>query len=92
MPSNLQNSTESKMYLLPQTACILYISQSVYPFNWVCPTEKVLDIATEFGFGPSDDELWYHDDDKEKRKILYTCSVGGKKCEWTGFSFSQLLI
>mmetsp|Transcript_18116 Transcript_18116/g.28424 ORF Transcript_18116/g.28424 Transcript_18116/m.28424 type:complete len:254 (-) Transcript_18116:166-927(-) len=55
---------ETASELLEKTGVFLFINS--YP--WVCPTEKVIDIATEFGFVSSVDELWYHDDDKEKRK------------------------
>ncbi len=33
-----------------------------------CPMEDVFNIAKEFGFVSSDNELWYHDDDREKKK------------------------
>lgn len=55
---------ETASELLEKTGVFLFINS--YP--WVCTTEKVLDVATEFGFVSSVDELWYHDDDKEKRK------------------------
>lgn len=55
---------ETANELLEKTGLFLFVNS--YP--WVCPTEMVLDIATEFGFVSSDDELWYHDDDREKRK------------------------
>ena len=55
---------ETANELLDKEGLFLFINS--YP--WVCPTEKVQDIANEFGFVSSSDELWYHDDDKEKQK------------------------
>ncbi|KAL7426164.1 hypothetical protein ACHAXM_000345 [Skeletonema potamos] len=33
-----------------------------------CPMDDVFKIANEYGFVSSDDELWYHDDDRDQKK------------------------
>jgi len=58
---------ETANELLDKAGIFLFINS--YP--WACPTEKVQDIANEFGFVSSDDELWYHDDDERRKNPVH---------------------
>ncbi len=61
---NIYPLFETANELLNNVGVFLFVNS--YP--WVCTRENILEISKEFGFVSSDDELWYHDDDREKRK------------------------
>lgn len=44
-----------------------------------CPMEDVIKIAAEFCIVPLEDEIWYHDDDKEQKNPVYVFRRHGEE-------------
>jgi len=64
IPQSVSPLFETINELLDPSGLFLFVNTCAS----ACPMEDVLNIATEFGFDCFDDELWYHDDDREKKK------------------------
>ena len=67
---------ETANELLSKSGIFLFINS----YQWACPSEKVYEVAEEFGFVTSKEELWYHEDDKEQNNPVHVFRRRNEVC------------